>query len=480
MRKMHRWFGLVLCIFLIGFCVSGIILNHPELFSGINVRRSLMPGSYEYKNWNQGLMRGSIAKGDSVIIYGENGFWLVLRHKPIVGFNDGMPKGVEHRDIKAMTRTRSGEIWAVSNYELYHLVDNRWKAEDLEGLNTRLVDVTSRGDSIVVASRSNLWLSRNSGKSFHQLKMRRASDDDGKVSLLRTVWLVHSGALYGTVGKLIGDAVAIVLLILSVTGVWFFIARKVKASPRQLKKLDYVHRHLGRITIVLTLFVATTGWFLRPPAMIAIVMGRVPPMPWSVLDSDNPWNDKIRNVRYDFAENDWILYTSNGFYSLADLQSTPYPVKNTPKVSYMGLTTFYQAKTGQWLIGSFNGLYLWNRKPAKYADKGTEQVTGSVIPIEKDIMVSGFSNDFHDPILVDYYNGTESPKMPAALANLPMSLHSVALEMHTGRIYTFLGDRSNILYIAIIGLAIIWCLWTGYYRPKKSTPKPRDRKDDTE
>lgn len=71
---MHRWFGLILCLFLLGFCISGIVLNHPESFAGINVSRSIIPESYEYKDWNQGLMRGTIAKGDSVIIYGSNGF----------------------------------------------------------------------------------------------------------------------------------------------------------------------------------------------------------------------------------------------------------------------------------------------------------------------------------------------------------------------------------------------------------------------
>lgn len=39
------------------------------------------------------------------------------------------------------------------------------------------------------------------------------------------------------------------------------------------------------------------------------------------------------------------------------------------------------------------------------------------------------------------------------------------------RIFTFLHDTSNVVYIAIIGLAIAWCLWTGYYRPRKNHKK---------
>ena len=462
---MHRWFGLILCLFLIGFCVSGVILNHHEMFSSINVSRSLMPNTYEYKDWNQGLMRGTIAKGDSVIIYGENGFFLTNKlGTNIKDFNKGMPSGVEMRNIRSVTRTRSGDIWAVGNFQLYHLESNNvWETVELDGLDSRLTDVTSRGDSVVVVSRNHIWLSPNTDKPFRQIQLRAGTDYDGKVSLLRTIWLIHSGALFGTIGKIIGDAVAIILIILSISGVWFFIARKSRAGKSQLKTLYWIHRRIGRITIVLTLFVTITGWFLRPPAMIAIVKGRVHALPLSVQSSNNPWNDQLRAARYDFVKKDWLIYTSNGFYVLQDLFSTPRPVSGAPNVSFMGLSSFYQVKTGQWLIGSFSGLYLWNRDAQAGAPR--------VLPIDKDITMVGFSNDFKDPILIDYYKGTTYPKMPSQFKTLPMSLHMAALETHTGRIYTFLKDGTNVFYIAIIGLAIAWCLWTGYYRPRKNRKK---------
>lgn len=470
MKKMHRWFGLILCLFLIGFCVSGVILNHHEMFSSINVPRSLMPNTYEYKDWNQGLMRGTIAKGDSVIIYGENGFFLTNKlGTNIKDFNKGMPSGVEMRNIRSVTRTRSGDIWAVGNFQLYHLESNNvWETVELDGLDSRLTDVTSRGDSVVVVSRNHIWLSPNTDKPFRQIQLRAGTDYDGKVSLLRTIWLIHSGALFGTIGKIIGDAVAIILIILSISGVWFFIARKSRAGKSQLKTLYWIHRRIGRITIVLTLFVTITGWFLRPPAMIAIVKGRVHALPLSVQSSNNPWNDQLRAARYDFVKKDWVIYTSNGFYVLQDLFSTPRPVNGAPNVSFMGLSSFYQVKTGQWLIGSFSGLYLWNRDAQAGAPR--------VLPIDKDITMVGFSNDFKDPILIDYYKGTTYPKMPSQFKTLPMSLHMAALETHTGRIYTFFKDGTNVFYIAIIGLAIAWCLWTGYYRPRKNRKKNKTTK----
>ena len=42
----HRYFGLVLAFFIIMFCLSGLVLNHPSLFSDVNVSRSLLPTDY--------------------------------------------------------------------------------------------------------------------------------------------------------------------------------------------------------------------------------------------------------------------------------------------------------------------------------------------------------------------------------------------------------------------------------------------------
>ena len=56
-KKYHRWFGLVLSVFMLVFCVSGIILNHRQLFAGCEVSRSLMPSAYHIKNFNNGIIK---------------------------------------------------------------------------------------------------------------------------------------------------------------------------------------------------------------------------------------------------------------------------------------------------------------------------------------------------------------------------------------------------------------------------------------
>ena len=36
----HKWFGLLISFFLLMFCISGILLNHRQLISDINVSRT--------------------------------------------------------------------------------------------------------------------------------------------------------------------------------------------------------------------------------------------------------------------------------------------------------------------------------------------------------------------------------------------------------------------------------------------------------
>jgi len=53
------------------------------------------------------------------------------------------------------------------------------------------------------------------------------------------------------------------------------------------------------------------------------------------------------------------------------------------------------------------------------------------------------------------------------MQTLPMSLRNVALEVHTGRIYTFLS-LLQVFYVFLIGLSVMWCLWSGWKLRKLS------------
>ena len=86
-KKYHKWVGLFFSFFILMFCFSGIVLNHRTLFSKAEVSRNWMPESYHYKNWNNGIIKGTLRLPDGKILaYGNAGVWKTdscFAHLPI-------------------------------------------------------------------------------------------------------------------------------------------------------------------------------------------------------------------------------------------------------------------------------------------------------------------------------------------------------------------------------------------------------------
>lgn len=479
-HKHHKWFGIVLSFFLIMFCLSGIVLNHPILFDSVNISRTHLPQTYRYEAWNNGLLRGTIAWNNKILIYGNNGIWLTdSTKKSIKNFNQGLPQGVDHRNIRAMCLTPSGKLFAVGQYGLYLLgANNVWHEINLnKSEGERLVDVTQKDGKLVVASRSNLFLATKPYHKFEKITLQPANNDDHKVSLFRTIWSLHSGELFGFVGKIVVDCIAIVLLLLTFTGLFYWFAPHLGKKYMRLAQHIFIplHNKIGIWSIGFTLFLCLTGWFLRPPGLIAIASGRIAALPFTTMDNPNPWNDNLRGVRYDNEKGDWLLSTANGFYAMKSLSDQPIAEIHQPNVSVMGINVMEQRTNGEWLIGSFSGLYVWKRANGNIKDYFTNRKPAPIkgIPISEHA-ISGYAKDFEtNNGAVDYYKGTKAIAMPNGMKALPMSLRNVCVEVHTGRIYTFLG-MGTIFYISIMGLALAWCLWSGW---KVRRRKRKSRKD---
>ncbi|HNQ38743.1 MAG TPA: hypothetical protein PKJ58_12335, partial [Prolixibacteraceae bacterium] len=76
-KKLHRWPGLILSFVLLFYAVTGIVMNHREGLSGIDVDRDMLPGNYAYTNWNNAALKGSLVLSpDSILVYGNIGIWL--------------------------------------------------------------------------------------------------------------------------------------------------------------------------------------------------------------------------------------------------------------------------------------------------------------------------------------------------------------------------------------------------------------------
>lgn len=174
-------------------------------------------------------------------------------------------------------------------------------------------------------------------------------------------------------------------------------------------------------------------------------------------------------TRYDRECGDWLLSTSEGFYSLSSLDAVPVKEEKTPPVSVMGLNVWQKDGEGGWLAGSFSGMFVWGRTDGKVLDffSGDEVHEVSGPPFGKRAVSGCISGIRSVPfIIVEYEKGTDSVPMPEKFSTLPMSLWNLALEIHTGRIYTLLG-KGTLVYIFFAGLAAMWCIYTGFVIRKK-------------
>ncbi len=462
-------------IFMLLFCVSGILLNHRSMIKEVNVSRKYLPGRYEFHDWNGGLLRGTTAldnfsTSDSLsarrlLFYGNGGIWLTdSRGSFFRDFNSGLPKGADDRQIRNVVVT-GGTIFAASPFGLYrygeHAAWHEVKMPLADG--EKLTDVTSHGDTLLVLSRSYVYVALPPYTTFRRIQIHAPQNYDGKVTAFRTVWLLHSGELFGIVGKLVVDAIALILVLLCITGLVFW--RRPRRKILLQTSLRW-HDKIGRYTIILTLLIALTGWCLRPPVMIALVLNKIPALPGTTLRSENPWNDKLRMVRYDEAAHDCLLSTSEGFYSLDLGKATVQAITAAPPVSVMGLNVLQKDAKGRWLCGSFSGLFVWDRKQGASIDyfTGKPAPKKAGAPFGKKA-IAGMSQDFAihsvpQTVIVDYYEGTSFASQPASMNQLPMSLWNVALEVHSGRI--FIGSIATYIFIFVMGILAIWCLWSGF------------------
>lgn len=574
-KKYHRWLGLVLSVFMLVFCVSGIILNHREAFSGCEVSRKWLPASYHIKNFNNGVVKGTVVKNsgslaisegfsDSILVYGCAGVFLTdYQLSTWQDFNAGLPKSIDERNVRHVVKAKDGSLWCAALRDVYRYDENshRWKKVELPGNEERIMDVALGKNSIQVValtrsrifeitpiasnidvseSPSSLASSAKGGVSekspdIFEKKSGGFSEKVGtflgkyrveakiipapknyepKTTLFKLVWHLHSGEFFGLPGKLVVDAIALVLIVLSITGILLFIlpygirrAKKLAAKAR-MKRLGKQfawnmkwHNKIGYVTIVLTLWIAITGMCLRPPLMVPLVLSK---LPQAVGEDGNVWQDKLRAIRWDAVQGDWLVSTSEGFLRVdEDFSQAPkmLPDDECPKLSPMGVTVWESDGKGGWIVGSFRGIYRWN--PVNHSlNQILDYFTGkpseetSMIPIS-DNLVCGYSEDFlgGKPLVFDFAKGVEDAKGQAvALCNdepktsrneesmsdlicetAPMSLWNVALELHVGRCYSpFLGPLSD-LFVFLSGLLITLVLLSGYIISHRRRKKAQAR-----
>lgn len=511
LKRWHRYIGLILTLPLLFFALSGILLGHRTSISDLDVPRRYLPTPYLYNNWNHGAVRSVLAlSADSLLLYGSAGVWLSdSAGRDIRSLSSSLPKGAEHRAILAMVTTPSGRTFALSSYHLYELdrANLIWKdcSQHLPSPD-RLTDLATRGDSLVLLSRSVVYTSLPPYKVFSTDTLQLPHGVEPTISAFRTMWTLHSGELFGNFGIAIVDSLGVLLIILLITGIVIYLApssvklTKRRGSSPQLGQKAYRwglkwHNKIGALTLIGMLILGISGAFLRPPLLITIVKLRHSPLPFTTQRTPNPWQDKLRTIVFDGANERFLLHTSDGFFWLDSLKNLPIPVDSPPPVGFMGVNVLRQISHEEWIVGSFAGLYLWNSHEGTslnlHSGKPWIAEEQPKIP-DFSHSISGYTEAFGQKALVfDYNRGAEwlvQDSTAGAIVPQPrelsldgrMSLWQLALEVHTGRIYTALPEWASLLFIFASGVGFIVILVTGYIvyrrhhlRRKRQPSKPR-------
>ena len=489
-KKYHKWLGIVLTVFILLFALSGIVLNHRELFSPININRSFLPSEYAYKNWNNaGVKSTEKISNDSILIYGNIGVWLTdSSFSTFTDFNRGFPKGIDNRKIERLLFTEDEALFAATLFGLYkyHFEEGNWQYIQLPIHEKRIVDLIEKNDTLFVLSRSFL-LKTVDEKNFETLTLPQPENYDNKIGLFKTLWVIHSGEIYGLAGILLVDAVGLIFIFLSITGLIYFINKyRINSYKRKGKRIRVLlnvnnwnlrwHNKIGWITLVLLIITTSTGMFLRPPLLIAIATTKVSKIPFTELDSPNPWFDKLRRILYDEDEQRFLLATLDGiFYSDDNFSSKLKEFSTQPPASVMGVNVFKKTAKDTYLVGSFEGLFEWQPQEGiifDYIKKEPYIAPETAGPPIGEFLITGMSTDFQQQeIYFDFDKGANNlvhgksfPQMPTQiLEKTPMSLWNLALEIHTARYYKIIFGSLYILFIPIAGFFILFILISGFF-----------------
>ncbi len=502
-KKLHKWPGLVISFLLLYYSVTGIFMNHREFFSNIDVSRSSLPEEFQYHNWNNSAIKGNvILNTDSILVYGNVGIWLTdSTFKDYQSFNEGFPNGSDNKKIFDLHIAGDGNLYSATQFGLFTFDKerNKWDKFNLDVDIKRFVAIESIKDTLYVLNRSYLFKgkSRGANTQFQKIELKQPLNYNRKVSLFETIWQIHSGEILGIPGKLFVDFLGVITLCLSLTGIiYFFFPGWIKRRKKKSKSVVPIvkanrwslkwHNKTGAWLFVGLIVLCFTGMFLRPPLLITIAYSKINPIKYSHLDQQNPWYDKLRDLKYDANRNEFLLATSDGIYYMDKDNFAPFAIRFQPPISVMGINVLEPFTDGAYIVGSFSGLFLWH--PAhpeiyNYAQGKLHVGNNTGRPIG-DIKVTGLIKDLHGKqYMVDYdkgaiplYHHKLFPQMPKnVLEESRMSLWNLSLEIHTGRFFRFLLGDFYILLVPLSGLVGIMVVLSGYLLWRKKFKKPKAR-----
>ncbi len=508
-RWLHKYFGLLLVLFLIWMSVSGIILNHPELFGSFNVPSWMTPPAYHVKNWNRSSLIGLTysEKNPQVwYFYGKNGVWKSINNgQKVIPLTSGFPESNYYRKTNSLLLIEGERpyLLAATDGGLYqaYLDDEQWQQIPLNGDRHKVKKLLLVKNKLYVFTDSGVFVSRSANDllSFTNVSIPRA-EKERRVTLVQLFFDLHDGKAFGLAGKILMDVIALILIFISFTGfyVWFVPWRKRKAivkifKPKIIQRtrtfLKY-HIKIGIYVAVFFLILGGTGLFMRPPLLVALVDHDIPARYYPGFLSSNPWKEKILNALYDPERDEIILATTEGLWKGKADFSQPFEKTelNVP-IFVMGPTHFEYVGNGLYRIGSFSGIYLYDSRSDRAIDLIFKRPALKISTVRPSVfMVCGY---FQLPDGEQFITTHEQGLLrlngrPAHFLAEPseknlthtLSLWNWMFELHNGRLFQDLTGSFYILIIPIGSLFFLLITITGIidwicrtFRKKSGAPQ---------
>ncbi len=479
-KWLHKYTGLGLLLIFIFMAGTGILINHPSLLSSWSVPASWLGESYQYANWNRFSFRDSVLTDTGgMFIGGKMGVW--YSSGPGIAFeemNAGLPDSFYLRDINtllAVDYKGNRRLYAGGRSGLFYRNQNAESWLPVHGVtDVKIVDLLLTDGQIMAFSPHACYTTSVSQDNpvFERVPVRINSKGQW-VPGYRILFELHSGKLFGLPGRLLADMAALLLvfLCLSALYIWYIPWRKRRFKGRQRKSrwlatLYSYHLSIGIWAALFLFLIAGSGAFVRPPLILFSSMIKIP---LASLAGKTPEILKAA-ISGDGA---LIIATRDGWYKgsqnfIPPLQAVTPPVP----VFGMGTTVLESLSDQQLLVGSFSGLYKWNVEENIGVDLHGNSAPEKAGLRPGDVMAAAaIIDDGTFAGYADYkrgllnYNNTPilDRPFPAEQLENRTSLYHFLFELHNGR---FLRDAIGawyILYVPLIGLALMLVIFTGVF-----------------
>ena len=214
-RKLHKWIGIASCLFMLLVASTALALNHRELW----LKAERTTGGFslaQARVWSADPRTAAhlLAADEHHLYQSRNGgrSWQELKlyvpaeHVSGIAFAPSGRLWVALRDA-GLYASDDGEIWE----EVADLPFDPVAGEAIEGLQ-------AGADALYVRSSLGLYTYHPAAGKWEDTGKAQAQRAAGALSLQDWIWRLHTGRGFGPAVQLLYDAIALALILISLSG----------------------------------------------------------------------------------------------------------------------------------------------------------------------------------------------------------------------------------------------------------------------